>query len=786
MKKIVLLLFCTILLTISECIASTYGVEYKKLNLLENNSSYKTLHLPNDSVKKYARISWSTNLLEWTVFAPNIGFEYDLKDPTLISCPSIYFQLSVRPGKERVLKKEDYHTNALYYVRARAEYRWHFRFNERKEQRKGLAKTAMWINEQVFTRPVYKSKKTAIENKIDSTVFSSIHRKEKMFPGRYYVGIYGEYANAVFRNKCLDALGIYEEGLKAGNMYSLGLSGGYDFPGFNYNQKRFVQWSVGASIGAVYSAYDCYLPGDTKNNPSRANLTKIFPFITELRVALNFRNTTISKKYWQPDQSVYTRNIEANRRDSIYMAALDSVLQFHPVVLQVHSVNGTDSSFVENIDKDVIVSAFQKQTGLPYLLPTQFHMLENTQTALNKKELSDNYYIEYFTTNRLRNYTDSIYTYDRRNLPFRVELAGRAAADSLKNSFVESLKQYYTDNNSRPVFYGEPINRDSIAGYISKETIAATFSRIWGHQLDTTMIRKLYVRRSYTDLNGTYSSYDSIITEKNINRRELYAMCIQFHPQVILNGEEEGVARFSVAMAGAEQAHEQYVKVGSFINSLANSGLNLRIQRPWNGKDYTFQPNVSKDEVMLLLSHYGLKNIDESIVRIDPSLNTYTSARSTADSIWFHFGVTENDLVIPFQIEDSVGKVKAQSLLNDTILPWRNKEYWDTRLGLFELDPKVPGYFDEKTNQWYVDKTHFITAVKSITSAALKHYQIDDLLYSVSENPMRTEQYMGMYRAQARIIFHRELLNNRGEVFSITLPYLIVPTKTKEEAGFTK
>jgi len=806
MKKVILSLLCLIgLMAATSNVALADQSEYKKLKISEGRKTYKGLDLPKDTVTKFSRLTWSTNMVEWLWFAPNMGLEIDLKDPTLISCPSIFFQFSYRPGKESFMDRQNFTTNALYYWRARAEYRWHFRLNERQEQRRGLAKTAMWVDEKLFTKKVeayvpdtaainagdeyatkmIMSKEERIKQKIDSTCHSTNDKMPDLFPGRYYLGLYGEYANLTFNN---DMMPIFGKNLKDGPLYTIGLSGGYDFPGFNYNHKCFLQWSVGASVGVFWYNYDEY-NASSVNKPGEAvpvatGQSKILPFITELKVALNFRNSTITNKYWQPDPSVYVGNIAKNHEDSIHMAELDSVLEQHPVVLDVTSVNGFDSAFVETVDKNMIVTAFKRATGLAYLLPTDFNMLEHVQTAIENKELSDNYFIEYVTTNRLRSYTDSVFISDRKNLPFRLQIAGREEADSLKKSFVDSLKNYYTANNARPVFYGEPATKDSLKGFISKDSIAAYYSRIWGHQLDTSMIRTLYTVRTETEDDGTTTTYyDSIITEQQINRKERYAMFIQFHPQVTLSGEDEGVGRFTVAMDGADRARDLFVKTGAFFNKMAKAGMMVRIQRPWNGAGDTFPNRVTKEEVYAALQNYGLDSVPADVISIYDSIYTYNNSKNR-DTITFDFGVTENPLYLPFIVDDSIGKAKAQALYNDTIKPWREEQYWDPRMGLYDDDPKVPAYYDSISGEWFATTENFINAVKDITFADLKPYMVDSLLYRVNAKPYKTGQLAGKFRAQARVIFHREMVNGKGDIFALTIPYLLVPTETKEDAGW--
>lgn len=801
MKKVVLSLLCLVsLMAATNTVALADQSDYKKLTLSGKNKKYKSLDLPADSAKKFSRVTWSTNMVEWLLFAPNMGVEIDLKDPTLISCPSLFFQFSYRPGKEDFMKHESYNVNALYYWRARAEYRWHFRFNERREQRKGLGKTAMWANEQFFTKKIetlvpdtaainagqegatkyVMSKEGRIQEKIDSTMNSTIQRKTELFPGRYYLGAYGEYMNFTYNNRMIP---IFGKNMKQGVAYSMGLSGGYDFPGFNYNHKCFLQWSVGASLGLLWFNYDEYNAASSKTKPYKEDVNKVLPFITELKVALNFRNTTITKKYWQPDPSVYTDNIRRNHDDSIHMAEIDTVLAEHPVIINVTSVNGVDSAFIENIDKVAIVNAFRQSTGLTYLMPNDFNMLQTTQEGINKKELSDNYFIEYVTTNRLRNYQDSVFVSERKNLQFKLQIAGREEADSLKQSFVDSLKNYYAANNTRPIFYGEPATRDSLKGFISKDSIAAQFSRIWGHKLDTAWIRTLYTSYNVQEEDGSYATYyDSVITEQQINLRQPYAMFIQFHPQVTLNGEDDGVARFRVAMAGADDAKKMYNTVASFINKMARAQMGkVRIQRYWNGKDDTYERPVTKEEVLAALKNYGLEDIDERVVYMSDTAKHF---HDDVDTIVFNFGVTEDQLTYYYEVSDSIGLAQNWAQYNDTLRPWLAEQYYQPRNGLYEDNPLVPGYFDSITNEWYVNADKLLESVKDITFTTVKPYLIDTLVWKVQATPFKNGQFAGKYLARALMKIHREHHQRDGRLSTYQLFYLIEPVESKEAAGW--
>ena len=93
MKKVVLSLLCLVsLMAATNTVALADQSDYKKLTLSGKNKKYKSLDLPADSAKKFSRVTWSTNMVEWLLFAPNMGVEIDLKDPTLISCPSLFLQ----------------------------------------------------------------------------------------------------------------------------------------------------------------------------------------------------------------------------------------------------------------------------------------------------------------------------------------------------------------------------------------------------------------------------------------------------------------------------------------------------------------------------------------------------------------------------------------------------------------------------------------------------------------------------------------------------------------------
>ncbi len=807
MKKVILSLLCLMsLMAATQTVALADESQYKKLSLSTKDKKYKSLDLPKDTAKSFSqRLTWSTNMVEWLIFAPNVGVEIDLKDPTLISCPSLFFQFSYRPGKEDFIKNEHFNTNALAYWRARAEYRWHFRMNERREQRKGLARTGNWFNEQFMTKKVemqvpdtaainagnagatmyIMSKEPRIQEKIDSTMKSTLERRTELFPGRYYLGVYGEYMDYTFNNNMIP---IFGESMKDGVAYSLGLSGGYDFPGFNYNHKCFLQWSVGASLGLLWFQYDeynslCTRDANNKVVPAESGVNKVLPFITELKVALNFRNSTISKKYWQPDKKVYEDNLRRNHDDSIHMAELDTVLAEHPVIINVTSVNGVDSDYVEVIDKIAIVNAFRQTTGLTYLMPNDFNMLQSTNEGLKKKELSDNYYIEYTTTNRLRNYEDSTFINDRKNLPFVLQISGREEADSLKKNFIDSLTRYYEVNNSRPVFYGIPATRDSLKGYISKDSIAAGFSRIWGHKLDTAWITKLYTAYNFTEDDGSFTTYyDSVITEQQINRKDRYGIKIQFHPQVSLSADDYTVARFTVGLTGADNAHDQFMKVGTFINNMAKAGMGkIRVQRSWNGKDDTYDRPVTKEEIMTILSNYGMEDIDESVVYVTDTARHF---HASVDTINFYFGVTEDSLQYFYDVSDSVGLAQNRIQYNDTIRPWVAENYYNPRNGLYEDNPLVPGYLDTVTGEWYVNPDKFLAAVKDITFTELKPYLIDSIVWKVQPNPWKTGQFAGKYMARALMNVHREQLKPDGSMFQYFIPYLIEPVESMEAAGW--
>lgn len=751
---------------------------------------YKQVKFSTDSVKPSSRYSWSTNLVDWLLFAPNIGVEYDLKSPKEISAPSLYFQFKYRPAKKDFVKEQDFSGNAFGFWSARAEYRWHFRISERKEQRKGLVKPTLWIVDHLTPKETikrdsgeYRTNEHIVQQRIDSTVTSYKTGNPALFTGRYYIGAFAEYADYQLNTK----FDLLDRGhLKDGQAIIAGLSGGYEFPAFSYNNRHFFQFQVGASLGLVYAPHDTYesivtttttTEGEIIEVPSytKTSSNTFLPFITELRFALNYRNYNISRKYWQPDQEIYDRNIEMNIADSLHQVQLDSILTERDVVLTVHSATG-DSAFVEQLTKKDVVAAFKNQTGLN-LLYDNFYETEESKFPISGKNLNDNHRIEYRVKRRLRSFgdTEDFMPY---TLRFKVELAGRADADSLLANFKDSISNYMEKNgNVRPVIYAEAYDQDSLKSYVSKDSIAAMFSRIWGRTLDTTAIIAL---RKNTDQGYVTIPFDGI------RNKGQYSIDLRFHPQVAM--EEEASGNFNVALAG----HSDAVEMRNTFIKANNAGMRLRIQRPWTGTE-TFDRPITAEDIIGALAANGLSGYTTDMIRIYDEVREFGSGYE----VNINWGVTIDPMDYTFMVEDSVGKLKAEEDYQKIVRPWNQLGYHRRGSAFANQEPVVLATLGADSLP-QIELAQFIKGVNNVDTLksqgfSFKEYQVDSLLttqrvrgvrdpktkkinyeYGYFQN-VTTEEEGKWYRAFARVSFHRE--SSRA----VLIPYKVKIVDSLEE-----
>ena len=162
-------------------------------------SKYKQLTFGRSDYNYWSHFSLSTNFIDWALVIPNIGIDFDFGNPNRKSTSSLYFQLKGSPSSKDYLKKGLYDQTSYKFWNAHLEWRLHWSF----------------------------------------------HRHPELVKGRFYSGLYAEYMKYTL-NTPLDI--IDRDKLKDGWGGIAGISAGYDFPGFNYDNRHFFQYSILQSI----------------------------------------------------------------------------------------------------------------------------------------------------------------------------------------------------------------------------------------------------------------------------------------------------------------------------------------------------------------------------------------------------------------------------------------------------------------------------------------------------------------------------------------------------------
>ena len=82
---------------------------------------YKAISLEKDTLGSVSsRLSFSTNFIDWALFAPNIGVDIDLGNQKLIGGQSLFLNF-------KYIAKDNYAWIRNNNWAGRVEYRWHYR-----------------------------------------------------------------------------------------------------------------------------------------------------------------------------------------------------------------------------------------------------------------------------------------------------------------------------------------------------------------------------------------------------------------------------------------------------------------------------------------------------------------------------------------------------------------------------------------------------------------------------------------------------------------------------------
>ena len=295
------------------------------------------------------RFSLSTNALDWLITIPNLQVEYDLSGGQYNN-KSI--QLGVRYNWNTWHKKPTYYVFNIMDVRG--EYRYHFRFTQRR-------------NDEKFK-------------------FFSFERKHPHVERAYYIGAYGSYSTYSVKPA---ANGV--QGWKAG----LGAVIGYELPLYEY-KKSAVDLDLGLAVGADFSMYDVY-----QLSPSHDNYVMsssgwcIIPMIAEIRAGFTFRRSSVKDKYVVRDPQIkeYNNALETIRTNfegttrQVFFESKDNKTR------DLFSKNDSlyRASFVQYVEEEVQsnMNAVKQLEEGGYLNKDYIKKLENAVKQYGKKCISN-------------------------------------------------------------------------------------------------------------------------------------------------------------------------------------------------------------------------------------------------------------------------------------------------------------------------------------------------------------------------------------------------------------
>lgn len=235
------------------------------------------------------RWSFRTNAVDWLLTVPNVAVEFDLSN-------SVYNKWTLGlEGKwnwQTAHNYLPYNVLNLWEVRAEARKYW------RTEYRANVGKPT--LKDRLFSK----------------------QRKRPRYWRAYYLGAYAHAGGYSFK--------FGNEGVQ-GDMYGIGVSGGYSIPLYSYRQN-YIDIEFGGSVGLVATKNskfkldrenNAYVPS---GNPKGFHIVP-FPVVSDLRVSFIYRFASIKDKYKRVNyvkiQAREQRKMEKKRlKDSIRTAEI--------------------------------------------------------------------------------------------------------------------------------------------------------------------------------------------------------------------------------------------------------------------------------------------------------------------------------------------------------------------------------------------------------------------------------------------------------------------------------
>ncbi len=204
------------------------------------------------------RFSFRTNAVDWLLTIPNVSVSFDL-------FPGEYNKMDVLLGVR--YNWNTFHKLPTYYVfdvfDARAEYRYHFRFEQLGSGEKPN--------------------------------FFSLKRKNPRHHIAHYVGAYANAGTFAFK---VSADG--RQGFQGG----VGVSFGIELPLYQY-KKGAIDLDLGASIGAMYNNFNLFtLNGANSAYVNNGKGWAVLPMLSELRATFAWRTRSVRDRYLKDDPEI--------------------------------------------------------------------------------------------------------------------------------------------------------------------------------------------------------------------------------------------------------------------------------------------------------------------------------------------------------------------------------------------------------------------------------------------------------------------------------------------------
>jgi len=632
------------------------GDDYKQVNMgsamtFDATDKYKQLNFGRQDYNFWSHFSLSTNLIDWALVIPNIGIDIDFGNPNRMSTSSIYLQFKASPSSKDYLKEGLYDQTSYKFWNAHVEWRKHWSFRRHPE----LAK------------------------------------------GRFYSGLFAEYMQYTM-NTPIDI--IDRNKLKDGWAGIAGVSAGYDFPGFNYDNRHFFQFQIGLNAGVFYADYDSYSSDGVESRK------RILPMVTEIRFAMTYRNHSISRKYWQPNLERYRRHqVEdeaAQKQIEEYVEQLNS----EPLIIYVKPVSEADSVFTEPLTFNMVRREFGEHLTSQYFRPELIYELEeNTKFPITAP--SEFYVVGYNLPIRATDY-DSKDTEAHYVFPFRVRFAGYESALERMLSYNRSLRSFFRGNDNRlPSLNMEAVNSTDFVTSATIENVLEMLNDKWvGGNLTIDEVEGVYYRE-----DGEFHK----INETEMNHRGTYALGLRFHSQVYENYDSL-TTRFNLEPYVETDTRALYEK---FVPAVTTR--QFLINHPWqNGKE----KQLTKEDVLKMLAAEGFYGFNDSNITID-SIH-YGRNYGEAD-----FGNVLPKVKFMYVVEDSLGleagKEFHRACLNGLSA---QKGTWNTDYaGQLIYGPSCEGMYDAEGNLVPADKQEVIDDIMRCLTRVnknMRHLTIDE------------------------------------------------------------